>query len=91
MEQIGLNVLNAKCLETGILSSDNPPYGFNTDVGISQAKVHNHIEFVLYRNRKSSLEYVESKIIMKVSTTMPPTEYGHPSYPAAHTGRPVCW
>lgn len=30
VEQIGLNVLNAKCLETGILSRDNPPRGLNT-------------------------------------------------------------
>lgn len=30
VEQIGLNVLNAKCLETGILSRDNPPHGLNT-------------------------------------------------------------
>lgn len=31
VEQIGLNVVNAKCLEAGILSIDNPPYGFNTN------------------------------------------------------------
>lgn len=30
VEQIGLNVFNARCLETGILSRDNPPYGPNT-------------------------------------------------------------
>lgn len=30
VEQIGLNVFKAQCLETGILSRDNPPYGPDT-------------------------------------------------------------
>lgn len=30
VEQIGLNVFKAKCLETRILSRDNPPYGPDT-------------------------------------------------------------
>lgn len=30
VEQIGLNVFKAQCLETGILSRDNPPYAPDT-------------------------------------------------------------
>lgn len=54
MEQIGLNVLNAKCLETGILSRLNPPYGLNTvsqeltqTQECSEAKVHGSVQFVI--------------------------------------------
>lgn len=74
MDQIGLNVLNARCLETGILSRDNPPI----DLAQCLRSWNRHKKFwsqspeFLWicdsKKWETNLEHTESRIHKRVST-----------------------
>lgn len=91
VEQIGLNVLNAKCLETGILSRDNPPHGLNT-VSQELTQTQEFLEpksiitlHLLFQEMESSKnERIHHHVALRSIVTI------H-IMAAAHTGRPVGW
>jgi len=96
-------VLNSKCLETGILSRDNPPYGFNTvhsqrTVFVSKELTQTE-EFLkpksiitlnlwFQRNEKCIIQFGIGGIQGTTGEYPPPC---HVQDTVAPTGLPVCW